>query len=81
MNGPVWQYNDGVVRGALELDGQVGYVEITSFNLTTNSITFAAWINDWKSSDWAGIDNAIHWVLCLQRRRKNARFRYDDSFC
>ena len=55
MNGPVWHYNDGLVRGALELDGHDDYVEVTSFNLTTNNITLIAWIDGWKSDDWAGI--------------------------
>ena len=52
---PVWRPSEGVDGGAIDLDGNGDYVNIPGFNLTTNAVTFTAWINGWKAADWAGI--------------------------
>ena len=58
---------DGIFRGgspqwvsgwsgyALELDGVDDHVEIPRFELNSNTVTFLAWINGWKTGNWAGI--------------------------
>lgn len=54
VGGANWSKN-GHLKGAAELDGASGYVEISDFKLVTDTVTFVAWINGWKQSDWAGI--------------------------
>jgi hypothetical protein len=49
------QWTTGQIGGALSFDGADDYVAMPSFNLTTNTVTFVAWINGWKAGDWAGI--------------------------
>jgi hypothetical protein len=39
----------------LDFDGVEDYVAVPAFNLTTDTVTFVAWINGWKAGDWAGI--------------------------
>jgi len=51
VGGATW--TDGRFGGGLELDGTSGYVSIPSFELTTDTITFVAWVNGWKGADWA----------------------------
>jgi hypothetical protein len=43
----------GRFGGGIELDGTSGYISVPDFELTTNSITFAIWLNGWKGGDWA----------------------------
>ncbi|MHC4206063.1 MAG: LamG domain-containing protein [Planctomycetota bacterium] len=43
----------GRFGGGIELDGTSGYVSVPDFELTTDSITFAIWLNGWKGGDWA----------------------------
>ena len=43
----------GRFGGGIELDGNSGYVSVPDFELTTNTITFAIWLNGWKGGDWA----------------------------
>ncbi|MBL7186509.1 MAG: LamG domain-containing protein [Phycisphaerae bacterium] len=52
LGGAAWT-PDGRFGGGLELDGTSGYVSIPSFELTTDTITFVAWVNGWKAGDWA----------------------------
>ncbi|MHC4434236.1 MAG: LamG domain-containing protein, partial [Planctomycetota bacterium] len=51
MGGVTWA--EGRFGGGIELDGSSGYVSVPSFQLTTDTITFVAWINGWKAGDWA----------------------------
>jgi len=51
VGGAAWA--DGRFGGGIELDGTSGYVSIPSFELTTDTITFVAWVNGWKGADWA----------------------------
>ncbi|MCX5637641.1 MAG: LamG domain-containing protein, partial [Planctomycetota bacterium] len=45
----------GRMGGAIELDGIKDHIEVQDFDLTTDSVTFVAWINGWKAVNWAGI--------------------------
>lgn len=54
VGGADW-VDDGRVNGAVKLDGSTGLVQISGFELITDTVTFVAWINGWKQSDWAGI--------------------------
>lgn len=54
VGGATWTKN-GYLKGAVELDGNTGYVEVSGFKLTTDTITAVAWINGWKQTDWTGI--------------------------
>ena len=49
------QWTTGQIGGALSFDGADDYVDMPWFNLTTNTVTFVAWINGWKAGNWAGI--------------------------
>ncbi len=51
VGGATWV--DGRFGGGIELDGTSGYVSVPSFELTTDTITFVAWVNGWKGADWA----------------------------
>ncbi|MHC4144997.1 MAG: LamG domain-containing protein [Planctomycetota bacterium] len=51
VGGATW--TDGHFGGGIELDGSSGYVSVPSFELTTDTITFVAWVNGWKGADWA----------------------------
>ncbi len=51
VGGATWV--TGRFGGGLELDGTSGYVSVPDFELTTDTITFAIWLNGWKGGDWA----------------------------
>jgi len=51
---PQWQPAGGKMGGALQLDGN-SHVEVPAFDLTTDTVTFVAWIKGWKVGNWAGI--------------------------
>jgi hypothetical protein len=51
VGGATW--TQGRYGGGLELDGTSGYVSVPDFELTTDTITFAIWLNGWKGGDWA----------------------------
>jgi hypothetical protein len=53
VGGATWA--EGRFGGGIELDGTSGYVSVPDFELTTDSITFVAWLNGWKGGDWAPI--------------------------
>ncbi len=53
--GPTWVTDDPVRGTVIELDGVDDYVEMPSFDLTTDTITFAAWLNGHKTGNWSGI--------------------------
>ncbi|HID71313.1 MAG TPA: hypothetical protein EYP29_01030, partial [Thermoplasmata archaeon] len=50
VGGAKWT-NNGYLKGAVELDGSTGLVEVSGFKLTTDTITAVAWINGWKQTD------------------------------
>jgi len=54
VGGADWVDN-GRLNGAVEFDGSTGYVEISGLELITDTVTYVAWINGWKQSDWTGI--------------------------
>ena len=39
----------GMIGGAVELDGNGDYVSVPDFELATNTVTITAWINGWKA--------------------------------
>ncbi|MHC4676611.1 MAG: LamG-like jellyroll fold domain-containing protein, partial [Planctomycetota bacterium] len=49
------EWTTGQISGALNFDGVDDYVTMPGFILSTNTITFVAWINGWKANDWAGV--------------------------
>ena len=51
VGGATW--TEGRFGGGIELDGTSGYVSVPDFELTTDTITFVAWVNGWKGADWA----------------------------
>jgi hypothetical protein len=51
---PQWQSAGGKMGGSLQLDGK-SHVEVPAFDLTTDTVTFVAWIKGWKMGNWAGI--------------------------
>jgi len=52
---PVWKPAEGMDGGALDLDGTGDAIDVPGFSLTSNTVTFTAWINGWKANNWAGI--------------------------
>ena len=44
----------GMCVEGIRLDGS-SRLEVPDFSLTTDAITFSAWINGWKVADWGGI--------------------------
>lgn len=53
IGGPTW-VNARVGKG-VELDGGSQKIHIPDYQVITETTTYAAWINGWKASDWAGI--------------------------
>ena len=51
VGGVTW--TEGRIGGGIEIDGTSGYVSVPDFELTTDTITFVAWLNGWKGGDWA----------------------------
>ena len=45
----------GRVGSCLEFDGNKSQVEVHGFDLTMSAVTFVAWIEGWKGTDWAGV--------------------------
>jgi len=54
VGNPRWQPSGGRFGGALEFDGN-SHVEVPTLDLTTDTVTFVAWINGWKVADMTGI--------------------------
>jgi O-glycosyl hydrolase len=50
-----WKPTQGIIDGAVDLDGNGDYITISGLSLTSDNVTFAAWINGVKGTDWAGI--------------------------
>ena len=50
---PTWE--EGRKDQAIDLDGVDDYVTIPDFRLKTNTVTFACWINGWRTNAWTGI--------------------------
>ncbi|MBC8235263.1 LamG domain-containing protein [bacterium] len=54
VGGAKW-VKGGRIKDAVEFDGSSGHVEISGFNLTTDTLTVVAWLNGWRSTAWTGI--------------------------
>jgi hypothetical protein len=53
VGNPAWV--NGRVGQAAKLDGKTQLIDIPGFKLTTDTATFAVWINGWKTDTWTGI--------------------------
>jgi len=53
VGGVTWV--SGRFGSAVQLNGTSGYISVPDFTLTTDTITFVAWLNGWKTGDWAPI--------------------------
>jgi len=49
------QWVAGRIGQAVKLDGKTQRIDIPGFKLTTNTATFATWLNGWKTDTWTGI--------------------------
>ncbi len=52
---PQWRPGQGILGGAIELNGSGDAIEVDGFSMTTDTATFVAWINGRRAADWAGI--------------------------
>ncbi|MHC4585461.1 MAG: LamG-like jellyroll fold domain-containing protein [Planctomycetota bacterium] len=81
IGGVTW--TQGRIGGGIELDGTSGYVSVPDFELTTDTITFVAWINGWKGGDWAPILSSREVGQCEMNFGDNDTLHYtwnnDDS--
>ena len=55
LTGDVTWVTDAERGTVLAFDSFDGFVDIPSFNLTTNTVTFTAWINGHKNANWTGL--------------------------
>jgi tetratricopeptide (TPR) repeat protein len=55
IGNPTWRSDAGITGGAIELDGIDDAITIPDFEFRGSAVTFTAWINGHKTSDWAGI--------------------------
>jgi len=74
VGGATWAA--GRFGGGIELDGTSGYVSVPGFELTTDSITFAIWINGWKGGDWAPLISSRVMGQCEMIFSDNDTLRY-----
>lgn len=58
------QWIQGAHSNAVELDGKDDFVDVPGFNLSTNAITFAAWIKADSAGFWPGIINTCGTNKC-----------------
>jgi len=80
VGGATWA--TGRFGGGIELDGTSGYVSVPGFSLTTDSITFVAWLNGWKANDWAPLISSRVVSACEMHFGTNNTLHYtwnDDS--
>ena len=52
---PQWRPGQGILGGAIELNGNGDAIEVNGFSMTTDTATFVAWINGRRAANWAGI--------------------------
>ena len=74
VGGATWAA--GRFGGGIELDGTSGYVSVPGFELTTDTITFAIWINGWKGGDWAPLISSRVVGQCEMIFSDNDTLRY-----
>ena len=67
---------DGRFKGGIELDGTSGYISVPDFQLTTDTITFVAWVNGWKGADWAPLISSRVVNACEMIFSDNDTLRY-----
>ncbi|MHC4584691.1 MAG: LamG domain-containing protein [Planctomycetota bacterium] len=81
IGGVTW--TEGRFGGGIELDGTSGYVSVPDFELTTDTITFVAWLNGWKGGDWAPLLSSREVGQCEMNFGDNDTLHYtwnnDDS--
>ncbi len=65
---PTWA--EGAFGQSLELDGVNDYVDVPTFQMTTGSATFVAWIKGWKRIDWAGCEVHEGAIILTQTGRQ-----------
>ncbi len=66
----------GRFGGGIELDGSTGYVLVPDFELTTDTITFVAWLNGWKANDWAPLLSSREVNPCEMKFGDNDTLHY-----
>ncbi len=74
VGGVTW--TQGRFGGGIELDGTSGYVSVPDFELTTDTITFVAWVNGWKGGDWAPILSSREVNACEMNFGDNDTLHY-----
>ena len=74
VGGATWA--EGRFGGGIQLDGTSGYVSIPNFTLTTDTITFVAWLNGWKGGDWAPLLSSRVVNACEMNFGDNATLHY-----
>jgi hypothetical protein len=74
VGGATW--TTGRFGGGIELDGTSGYVSVPDFELTTNAITFTAWLNGWKGGDWAPLISSREVGQCEMNFGDNDTLHY-----
>ncbi|HUV65206.1 MAG TPA: LamG domain-containing protein, partial [Sedimentisphaerales bacterium] len=73
----------GRFGGGIKLDGTSGYVSIPDFELTTDTITFAIWLNGWKAANWAPLISSREFTACEMNFGDNNTLHYtwnNDSY-
>jgi len=74
VGGATWA--TGRFGGGIQLDGSSGYVSIPDFELTTDTITFAIWLNGWKGADWAPLISSRELTACEMNFGANDTLHY-----
>ena len=71
----------GRFGSAIELDGSSGYVSVADFELTTDSLTFVAWVNGWKANDWAAVLTAHpqRLEMCFGRQSTQLHYAWNND--
>ncbi|MHC4426273.1 MAG: LamG domain-containing protein, partial [Planctomycetota bacterium] len=74
VGGATW--TTGRFGGGIQLDGNSGYISVPSFQLTTDTITFVAWLNGWKGGDWAPLLSSREVNACEMNFGDNDTLHY-----
>jgi hypothetical protein len=74
VGGATWA--TGYFGGGIELDGTSGYISIPDFELTTDTITFAIWLNGWKGANWAPLISSREYTACEMNFGDNDTLHY-----
>ena len=74
VGGAAWA--TGRFGGGIKLDGTSGYVSIPNFEMTTDTITFAIWLNGWKGANWAPLISSREFTACEMNFGTNDTLHY-----